>query len=94
MPQDAADYYHEKLEAQLEPDDGLTGFEVEAYRTIEIVAPPMLVRAHSLQEAIDVAEFELGVEGTVLDRVEWNSAEMLRRGCEVLEDHIRIRRVE
>jgi len=91
MPPDIADLKHDEWEGQNGPGDGKTSFFVEAYRTIEIVGPQIEIRADSLEEAIEIAELQVEVEGTALSRLQWNPK---LRGCFVQEDTIKVRRIE
>ena len=99
MPPDIADLQHEKWEARNGPPDGLTEFEIEPYRSIEIVGPVMRIRAKSLEGAIEIAEcqVEIEAEAAVLEKLlhpDVLSAAAVSKHCFVQEDAIKVRRVE
>lgn len=92
MLRDAAERHFERWTMLNEPNDGLTEFEIEPFRTIEIVGPAMPIRAESLREALEVAIFQVEVEGCILNRLQWNPKAL--QGCLVQEDRIDVRRAE
>jgi len=95
MTENFGEYHRREHEAGLdgaEPDDGLTTYEVEAYRTIEIVGPVMRVRAISLVDALCDAEDFLEHHVTALDQIELKA--LFPESYHFEQERIQVRAVE